>query len=95
MHTVTDVTGVSTNIENISVPPSFDTVISNNEQSLTENPTDMLTVPVETNTTTKSKKKRIHLQKRMYLQKNIRKSLQLIIKILQLNKYQLKTLTTL
>ncbi len=56
MHTVTDETGVSTNIENISVPPSFDTVTSNNEQSLTENPTDMLTVPVETNTTTKSKK---------------------------------------
>jgi hypothetical protein len=96
VHTVTDVTGVSTNIENISVPPLFDTVTSTNEQPLTENPTDMLTVLVETNTATKSKKRKgINLQKGMYLQKNIQKTLQLIIKILQLNKYQLKTLTTL
>ena len=71
----TDVTCVSTNID------------SNNEQSLTENPTDILTVLVETNTPTKSKKKRIHLQRKMYKQNNIRKSLQVIIKILQLNKY--------
>jgi hypothetical protein len=55
IHTVTDVTGVSTNIENISVPPSFGTVTSYNEQPLTENSNDMLTVLVETNTVTKSK----------------------------------------
>jgi hypothetical protein len=72
----TDVRFVSTNID------------SNNEQSLTENPTDKLTVLVETNTPTKSKKKnRIHLQRKMYKQNNIQKSLQVIIKILQLNKY--------
>ena len=58
LHTVTDVTGVSTNIENISVPPSFGTVTSYNEQPLTENSTDMLTVLVETNTVTKSKTKK-------------------------------------
>jgi hypothetical protein len=42
----TDVTCVSTNID------------SNNEQQLTENPTDMSTVLIETNTVTKSKSKK-------------------------------------
>jgi len=58
LHTVTDVTGVSTNIENISVPPLFDTETTNSEQPLTENPTDMSTVLVEINTVTKSKTKK-------------------------------------
>ena len=58
LHTVTDVAGVSTNIENISVPPLFDTETTNSEQPLTENPTDMSTVLVEINTVTKSKTKK-------------------------------------
>jgi hypothetical protein len=58
LHTVTNKTDVLTNTGNISVPPLFDTESSNNEQLLTENPTDISTVLVETNTVTKSKTKK-------------------------------------